>query len=125
MSDGRRGAVLLRPDGSWVSLENPARRGEIIRMFVTGLGGTNPGVGTNQTSQPGVDAVVSAPVVVGVNNAGVRVLSAMYARNLTGVYEVAFEVPSDTPGGGNIPLAVAVQQGDQLVFGNGSAIPVQ
>ncbi len=42
MSDGVRRAVMVRPDGSFVSLENPARRGEIIRVYVTGLGPTVP-----------------------------------------------------------------------------------
>ena len=44
MSDGKTRAVLVRPDGSFVSLENPARRGETIRMFVTGSGPDHPGI---------------------------------------------------------------------------------
>src|SRR5262249_39812254 len=38
MSDGAQRAVLQRLDGSYVSLENPAQRGERLRAFVTGLG---------------------------------------------------------------------------------------
>jgi adhesin/invasin len=125
MSDGRNRAVVLRPDGSFVSLENPARRGEIVRMFVTGIGPANPPVGTNQPGLPNVELAAVNPVVVGVNHTGVRVVSVTYARNLFGVFEVAFEIPADTPGSPNVPLAVAVQQGDQLIFGNGSSLPVQ
>jgi uncharacterized protein (TIGR03437 family) len=125
MSDGLRRAVLLRPDGTFVSIENPARRNEIIRMYVTGIGQGTPALGTNQLGIPNVESRAVNPVVVGVNNVGVRVESTTLARNLLGVWEVAFEIPSDTPAGANIPLAVAVQQGDQLVFGNGSAIPIQ
>ena len=43
MTDGTRRAVAIRPDGSFVSLQNPARRGEIIRVFVTGMGPTSSG----------------------------------------------------------------------------------
>jgi uncharacterized protein (TIGR03437 family) len=123
-SDQRRHAVLVRPDGSYVTLQNPARRGEIIRVYVTGLGPTSPAVGTNQVGLGDTDLNVVNPVVVGVNHAGVRVISATYAQNLIGVYEVEFEVPVDVPAG-NLPFAVAVPQGGMLVFGNPSIIPVQ
>ena len=35
-------AVAVRPDGSFVSGSNPARRGEIVRIYATGLGQTSP-----------------------------------------------------------------------------------
>src|SRR5207253_9869294 len=35
-------AVLVRPDGSFVTSDNPIRRGEVIRMYVTGLGQVGP-----------------------------------------------------------------------------------
>src|SRR6185436_5328687 len=38
MSDGAKRALLQRVDGGYVSLENPAQRGERLRVFVTGLG---------------------------------------------------------------------------------------
>jgi len=38
MSDRVGRVVAFRPDGTFVSLENPARRGEIIRYYVTGIG---------------------------------------------------------------------------------------
>ncbi len=137
MSDGKRRAVLVRPDGSYVSLENPARRGEIIRMYATGLGQTTPPMVTGQTVALVLDSLgnptpeimdVNAQVVVGVNNAGVRVVYARYAWNLVGVYEVAFEVPADTATGNNVPFAIALYQNTNppsLLFGNGSAIPIQ
>ena len=126
MSDGRRRAVLVKPDGTFVSLENPARRGETIRMYVTGLGPVTPAVPTNSPGIPDTDSFIAdlGSIIVGVNNAGVRVVSARYARDLIGVYEVAFVVPNDVPAG-SLPLAIAVNQGGSLVFGNGSAIPVQ
>ncbi|HWC00347.1 MAG TPA: hypothetical protein VG672_26750, partial [Bryobacteraceae bacterium] len=125
MSDNKSRAVLLRPDGSYVTLENPARRGEIIRTFVTGLGPVDPPIGTNQAGIPDTDQNVTSQIVVGVNNAGVRVVNAKYAENLIGIYEVDFQVPSDTATGNDVPFAVAVTQGNNLVFGNGSALPIQ
>jgi uncharacterized protein (TIGR03437 family) len=135
MSDGVQRAVLVRPDGSFVSQDtNPARRGEIVRMFVTGLGATTPGIATGQFVPLIQDASgnlvpqalnVNAQIVVGVNNSGVVVLAAKYAYGMIGVYEVNFQVPSNTPPGISIPFAVAVVQNNSLVFGNPSLIPVQ
>ncbi|HWQ52798.1 MAG TPA: hypothetical protein VN442_03880, partial [Bryobacteraceae bacterium] len=127
MSDGRRRGVILKPDGSYASLENPVRKGEIVRMYVTGLGGVTPAVSTNSPGIPDVESVVPnvGNLVVGVNNGGVRVINARYTAGLIGVYEVVFQVPSDVPSG-NLPLAIAVyQQGNDLLFGNPSQIPVQ
>ena len=42
MSDDVTRAVMLRPDGSFVTSQNPARRGENLIAFATGLGVTNP-----------------------------------------------------------------------------------
>ena len=134
-SDGRTRAVLIRPDGSFVSLQNPARRGDIIRMFVTGLGQTTPGLFTNEFDPLVPDASgdlvaqilpVNAHVIVGVNNGGVLVVSAKYAYGMVGVYEVDFQVPEDTAPGNDAPLAIVVYQDtNALVFGNPSLIPIQ
>ncbi|MBI1792376.1 MAG: pre-peptidase C-terminal domain-containing protein [Acidobacteria bacterium] len=122
MSDGARRAILLRPDNSFVSLENRARKGEVVRVFVVGLGPVAPAVSTNRA---GGREAVSLPIVMGVNNAGVDPLYAVYAANMIGVYEVALEIPLDTPSGSDIPFVVAVRVASGLVFSNASSIPVQ
>ena len=133
-SDGKMRAVLVRPDGSFVSVANPAGRGETIRMFVTGLGQTTPALFTNEFDPLVPDAnnnlapqdlPVNASVVVGVNNGGVLVVSAKYAYGMVGIYEVDFQVPENTATGNNAPFAIAVYQGTNLLFGNPSLIPIQ
>jgi uncharacterized protein (TIGR03437 family) len=123
-SDKKVRAVILKQDGSFATKENPVRVGETAYMLVTGLGPVVPQVGTNQIGIPGTDANVSDNVVVGVNNSGVQVVSATYARDLIGVYIVGFVVPTDSATG-DVNLAIAVNLGGTLVFGNGSIIPVQ
>ena len=127
MADGVSRAVLVRPDGSFVSLANPARRGEIIRLYATGTGPVTPSVGTNSIAVPGADSLVTGQVIVGVNNAGARVISARLAPSLIGVYEVAFQVDSNAPIGNDIVLSLAVNvPGDQSTrFSAGSKIPIQ
>jgi uncharacterized protein (TIGR03437 family) len=113
MSDGVSRAVAVRPDGSFVSLTNPARRGEIIQAFATGLGVTSPTVGTNETAIPGTNAIVQGTLIMGVtNNAsqgeGVRVSTAEVAPDLIGVFEIPFQVPADAATGNNVSFSIGV-----------------
>jgi adhesin/invasin len=126
MSDGVVRAVAMRPDGSFVSLENPARRGEIIRVFATGLGPTVPAIATNSLPA-GVDYLVSGQIIVGVNNAGARLISARAAIDVVGVYEVNFQVPSDAATGNDIAFSVAINASNdtQTRFSNPSKLPIQ
>jgi uncharacterized protein (TIGR03437 family) len=68
MSDGSKRAVLQRADGSFVSLENPAQRGERLRAFVTGLGravtASGAAVNTNQAGAADDDAAPPNPVTL-------------------------------------------------------------
>jgi len=127
MSDNVTRAVIVRPDGSFVSLQNPARRGEIVRLYSTGLGQVTPSVATNSTATPGVDSLVNGQLIVGVNNAGARVISGRLAPGMIGVYEVAFQVPSDAPTGNDVVLSLAINvSGDSTTrFSAGSKIVIQ
>jgi uncharacterized protein (TIGR03437 family) len=120
----RRYALAIRPDGTTVTPANPARRGERIRIYAIGLGQTSPATGTNRLGAPGQTVV--APVVVGVNNAGVPVISATLAQNLVGIYEIVFEIPLDTAVGSFRPLGFFVETGGGTVqYANGSSIHIQ
>ena len=128
MSDGVRRAVLVRPDGSFVSLQNPARRGETIRMYITGGGPTQPAVATGSLPTPGVDVLPNDPnqIVVGVDNSGVVIVSARLAPDLIGVWEINFTVPTNARTGNDVVLSVAVtSEGNPVQFSQGSRIPIQ
>jgi uncharacterized protein (TIGR03437 family) len=99
------GTVIRGVDGSILSPTNLARRGETYYMVVTNLGETNPPVATNAVGN-GVQGIPLTQVVVGVNNAGVPVVSALYIS--PGVYYIGFQIPSNTPTGSDLPLALAV-----------------
>jgi len=104
-SQGRR-AIALRPNGTVVTPSNPARWGELIRFYATGLGALSPQAFT------GVSGVVNqnivAPVVVGLNDAGVRMERATYQVGSIGVYEIVFEVPQGAQTGPERPLGLLV-----------------
>ena len=90
-------------------------------MFVTGLGAVGPETATNRAGAGGQSVI--APMIVGVNDAGVRIVSAEYAVGMIGVYVVSFEVPADSATGTFRPLAIAADPGTgNLNYGQGSSI---
>ena len=108
MSDGVARAVLVRPDGSFVSLANPARRGETEVAYVTGLGATSPVVGTSSVPAPSSSATVAGTVIAGMSGQGVPVSYARLSEDLPGIYVVAFQIPSDMTTGNNVTFSVGV-----------------
>jgi uncharacterized protein (TIGR03437 family) len=122
---GRRMAILIRPDGSRVAPDNPARRGETIRMYVIGLGQTSPQTFTNYVGFPGQK--VRASLTVGIDfQGGVTLKDAFMAENLIGVYEVVFEIPLTARTGSEIPLTLSAddQTTGTRYFSNDSFIPI-
>jgi uncharacterized protein (TIGR03437 family) len=126
--NGQRYAVLQhQSDGSYVTPDNPARRGEQLKMFVTGIGTGNPAIGTNRAGLGGQqpDAIISA---VGVNNGGVRVIGSEYLPGAVGIYTITFEVPIDTAPGPyqNLGLIVADPADPNTpIYAPGSFLPIQ
>jgi uncharacterized protein (TIGR03437 family) len=132
-SDSALRAVALRSDGSFVTLSNPGRRGETVRVYVTGLGPTVPFVGTGQVDNPGADLIgadaqATGTVIVGISGSGgVAVTSARIGANMIGVFEVAFIVPANAPQGNNIAFSVGVVPAGSTNAINSvtSTIPIQ
>lgn len=121
MSDGRARAVAVKPNGTFVSLQNPARPGEIVKVYATGLGQGSPLISTNQYGQ---SEDVPLPVA-GVAGEGVRVVSARYARNLIGVYEIEVEIPASASPNLNTTINLITYNGDQRMDSNPSLLPIQ
>lgn len=95
MTDGVARAVIVRDaNGSYVTFANPARKGESVVAFVTGMGPSNPPVSTDQLPVPGVVATPQYTVVVGVAGQGVASGTAQLSSDLVGVWEVPFTIPA-------------------------------
>ena len=127
MSDGVARAVVIRPDGSFVTLQNPARRGETVRVFVTSLGPAAPPIATGAVPVPGTDSLILGQVIVGVANSGTPVFTSRVSPNLIGVNEVSFQVPANATTGNDVVLSVAVNvpNDSQTRFSNASKLPIQ
>ena len=121
---GQQLPVAVRPDGSYVSPSNPAHAGETIQIFATGLGQASPALATGSAGAPGQS--VAGSVIVGLNNGGVPLISAVPASGIVGVYVLTFQVPIGTPTGSAQPLAViAFDAAGTAYFAQGIGIPIQ
>ncbi len=116
--------VFVRPDGSFVTQANPARKGDTIVAYVTGLGPASPSVGTNNVPLPTAISTATNTLVIGVANAGVPLISAQLSQDLVGVYRVAFQVPSSAPSGNQV-FSVGVSTGGKTYYSAGTGIPIQ
>ncbi|HTS48731.1 MAG TPA: hypothetical protein VMH05_12350 [Bryobacteraceae bacterium] len=117
-------AVAIRPDGSYVSPSNPARRGEDIILFVTGAGQTSPPLGTDDAGIPNQN--ILANFAVGFNNSGSPSVSAQTVVGLVGVYAITLQVPPDTAPGPNQPVGFIVYDAAGTpYFALAAVIPIQ
>ncbi|MCP5117656.1 MAG: hypothetical protein GY953_43085, partial [bacterium] len=103
---GGRFAAALHANFSLVTPSNPARPGEIILLFLTGMGPLIPPVGTNVPG-PIPPAATMHPAVVGIDDVGMETLASVYAPTLVTAYQVNFRV-GDNVQSGNRRLVVIV-----------------
>jgi uncharacterized protein (TIGR03437 family) len=95
---GMKIAAALHADFSPVTQANPARGGEVIQLFLTGLGATNPTVRTNVAGPASPLAATVAQPVVGINGQGVEVKGSWYAPTLYTAYQINFVAPQGVTG---------------------------
>jgi uncharacterized protein (TIGR03437 family) len=127
LSDNNIHAVVIRPDGSFVTIQNPARRGETVTAFVTGLGPAIPAVATGALPPPGIAATPQYQVVVGMAGGGVPLIGAQLSADRVGVWMVTFQIPASVNAGNSVPFSVSViPTGASAPISSGTtSIPVQ
>jgi uncharacterized protein (TIGR03437 family) len=127
LSDNNTHAVVVRPDGSFVTIQNPARRGETVTAFVTGLGPASPAVPTNAVPPPGINSIPQYQVVVGLSGGGVPLVSAILSSDRIGVWVVTFQIPAGANTGNSVPFSVSViPTGASTPISSGTtSIPIQ
>jgi len=98
-------AVLKNSDYSLVSASNPARAGDLVLVFSTGLGTTTPALSTGQIATGGIFSTQQPSASVGGQNAGVTysVASPGYA----GLYQTAITIPSGVSGA-SVPVVLTI-----------------
>lgn len=99
-------AAYRAVNGEVVTPSNPIHRNDIITIYVTGLGRTNPAIeaGVPAPSEP-LAAVIDLPQVT-LGGTPLRVDFAGLAPGQVGVYQINAYVPRNAPVGMSVPLAV-------------------
>jgi uncharacterized protein (TIGR03437 family) len=92
-------SVTHSNDFSLVTSTKPAAAGEILSLFVTGLGPTVPAVDPGQPFPSSPAATVNSPIEVKVNGNSAEVLGAGGFPGSVDGYQVNFRVPQDTAKG--------------------------
>jgi uncharacterized protein (TIGR03437 family) len=103
---GTMDAIVVHSDGvTLVTPQNPARRGEVVVLYCTGLGVQNPALGTGV---PAGASFTIAPVVLlfGVTNATIEYAGA--APGFVGLNQINATIPATSQTGNTVPLLLSV-----------------
>jgi len=113
-------AVVHSTDFSLVTSAKPARGGEILSLFATGLGPTNPGLEAGAVFAASPLQVATSPIEVFVGDQSAEVLYAGGYPGTTSAYQVNFRMPPGiAPGMANLRMTAA------WIGGSTVQIPVQ
>jgi uncharacterized protein (TIGR03437 family) len=104
---GQNQGVVLTPGFALISPSNPAVRGDIVVVFCSGLGATNPAVVAGAATSQAATTV--NPVSVTIGGVAAQVVFAGLAPGFAGLYQVNLLVPSGAPVGSKIPLIIRVE----------------
>jgi uncharacterized protein (TIGR03437 family) len=113
-------AVVHSADFTLVTAAKPARSGEILSLFASGLGPTVPGVEPGEAFSSAARHIVNSPVEVLVNGKPGEVLYAGGYPGAVDRYQVNFRVPDGTTAG-----LASVQLSSAWIAGPEVTIPVQ
>ena len=116
--DGNGEAIVLHADFSLVSEESPARPGEIVILYVSGLGPVSPAIPAGVPAGDGGGAgplnVVTSEVELRVGGIGAQFYWAGIAPYFVGAYQVNFGIPENVPLGPNELVVISEDVWSQL-----------
>lgn len=98
--------AILNAANELASPTRPARAGEIVQVFGTGLGSTTPAVASGEPAPSNPPATVNNPVTVTIGGLNAPVHFAGLAPGFVGLYQVNVQVPSGVRAGSAVPLVL-------------------
>ena len=113
--------VVLHPDFTFVTTTSPAKRGDSVLVYLTGLGATSPPVGDGLPAPSDNLSLVTGNLSVFIGGVPATVAFKGLAPGFAALYQVNIVVPSNAPSGSNIPLAI----GTADAFHDQVDIPIQ
>ena len=97
-------AAVVDVRGSLLSASNPARIGDTLQIFTTGLGATDPPVETGAAA-PNFTTVLN-PVTVTIGNVEVPVVYQGLAPTFVGLYQVNVVLTTSVTPGSSVPVVI-------------------
>ena len=113
-------AIVHSSDFTLVTASKPARPGEVLSLFATGLGPTRPGVEPGKPFPADPLQVVNSPVEVTVNGRPAEVLAAVGFPGSVDGYQVNFRIPAESTRG-----SATLQVSAAWIAGSEVRIPIQ
>ena len=103
------GAILKFADGSVVNASNPAVKGSILELYLTGLGALTTPIADGHGATAADSAVTQ--IAMYINGKLVPAANILYAgvSSLPGLYQINFVVPTTLTDSGELPLAILTQ----------------
>ncbi len=121
-SDGRGAGIFLHgADFSLVTRTNPARPGEVVLIYGTGLGAVLPSVKSGELApgDPPASATASVSVTINGIDAGTPLFAGL-APGFVGLYQVNVPIPAAITTAGDVPVVITAAG----VPGNSVTLPV-
>jgi uncharacterized protein (TIGR03437 family) len=117
------GSAQIIANPAQVPGARPARPGEIVSLYATGFGDTNPQVAAGQLASG--QASLTNPVIVTIGTTTLSASQVQYAGltpgSISGLYQFNVQVPPGTPNGA-VPVSISI---NGVTTQTGATIPVQ
>lgn len=115
--------LAVHLDGSTITTASPAKAGEVVVLFATGLGPTNPAAIPNQIPQQAASVTPISSFTMLLNGAPVNPQQILYAGvvpTFAGLFQINVQLPNDTPSNPQIQIGYA-----GIMSPAGRVLPVQ
>ncbi len=93
--------AVLHPNGSLVTPSNPAKSGETVSVFVTGLGAVSPSIPDGAAGPSGTLSQTTNTITADISGTTATVTYAGLAPQLAGLYQVNLTIPAGLTAGDN------------------------
>jgi uncharacterized protein (TIGR03437 family) len=115
--------LAVHLNGSTITASSPAQAGEVVVLFASGLGPTNPAAIPNQIPQQAASITPMSSFAMLINGAAVNPQQILYAGvvpTFAGLFQINVQLPNDTPSNPQIQIGYA-----GIMSPPGRALPVQ
>lgn len=92
---------VVHPDGTLVNAQNPAKTGETVSVFLTGLGAVSPAISDGGAGPVNPYSLTTATIAAFVGGVSAPVGYAGLAPQLAGLYQLNITIPSGLTAGDN------------------------